>query len=288
MAGRGGSPGAAGPPAVAGGAETGAGAGAGARAGAAVAARRSLTWRRTSASRIRPLRPVPVTSESSAPELAREAAHRRWWRETRRCAGRGSSEASRSAADGEALRGRAGRRHPIRPPRPRARPAAPPAPPAPLPCPAPPPSPEDRPPTRSRRLPPTAGPPPSRPCPRSPIRARAARLPARPSSPRSTRSSATTPRRRRGDVHRRLVALQGEERVVELDPVPGGDQELDHRHPGEVSDVRNEDLDPLRHDSSGPPRVTGPRGAHGRDRRGSAGWRRGRSRRGAARRRPGP
>ena len=55
------------------------------------------------------------------------------------------------------------------------------------------------------------------------------------------------PRGRGGDVHRRLVALQGEEGVVVFDPVPGGDQKLDHRDAGEVPDVRDRDLDPLSH-----------------------------------------
>ena len=99
------------------------------------------------------------------------------------------------------------------------------------------------------------------------------------------------PRGRGGDVHRRLVALESEERVVEFHPVPGGDQKLDHRDPGEVPDVRDRDLDSLRHArrrSSRPPFASGSPGAAARGRRGSAGWRRGPSRRGAARRRRGP
>ena len=45
-----------------------------------------------------------------------------------------------------------------------------------------------------------------------------------------------------GDVHGRLVRLQGDDRVVDRDLVAGGDVHLDDRHAGEVADVGQADL----------------------------------------------
>ncbi len=47
----------------------------------------------------------------------------------------------------------------------------------------------------------------------------------------------------RGDLHGRLVALERQQGLVDLDPVPGGDQDLDHGHVGEVADVGQDHRD---------------------------------------------
>ena len=56
-------------------------------------------------------------------------------------------------------------------------------------------------------------------------------------------------RRRRRDLHRRLVGFQRHQRVFGADLVAFLDQDLDHRHVLEVADIGNLDLD----------RVVGPR-----------------------------
>jgi hypothetical protein len=48
---------------------------------------------------------------------------------------------------------------------------------------------------------------------------------------------------RRRHVHRRLVRLERNQRILDLDCVARFDQDLDHRHVGEVADVRNLDFD---------------------------------------------
>ena len=52
-------------------------------------------------------------------------------------------------------------------------------------------------------------------------------------------------RGRRGDVHRRLVGLQRDQRIVDLDLGTGGDMDLDDLHALEVADVGDLDLDRL-------------------------------------------
>ena len=61
-------------------------------------------------------------------------------------------------------------------------------------------------------------------------------------SPGETLTSAIVARERRRDVHRRLVGLERDERVLGRDDVAGRDEDLDHRHVGEVPDVGNEYL----------------------------------------------
>src|SRR4029453_10482246 len=53
-----------------------------------------------------------------------------------------------------------------------------------------------------------------------------------------------------GDVHGRLVRLQGDDGVVDRDLVAGGDVDLDDRHAGEVADVGQADLGRRAHGSS--------------------------------------
>ena len=48
---------------------------------------------------------------------------------------------------------------------------------------------------------------------------------------------------RRRHVHRRLVRLQRDQRILGLDRIAALDQHLDDRHVGEIADVRNLDLD---------------------------------------------
>ena len=50
-------------------------------------------------------------------------------------------------------------------------------------------------------------------------------------------------RGRRGHVHRRLVGLERDQRVLGRDLVARGDEDLDDRDVGEVADVRDLDLD---------------------------------------------
>ena len=49
-------------------------------------------------------------------------------------------------------------------------------------------------------------------------------------------------RRRRGNVHRGLVAFQREQGLFRLDPVAGADQDFDDLHALEIANVRNEDV----------------------------------------------
>ena len=49
-------------------------------------------------------------------------------------------------------------------------------------------------------------------------------------------------RSRGGHLHRRLVRLQRDQRVVDGNGIAGRDVDLDHRYVGEVADVRNLDL----------------------------------------------
>ena len=50
------------------------------------------------------------------------------------------------------------------------------------------------------------------------------------------------PRLRRGHVHRRLVGLERDQRILDRDLVSGGDVDLDHRDVGEVPDVGDADF----------------------------------------------
>ena len=92
---------------------------------------------------------------------------------------------------------------------------------------------------------------------------------------------------RRRDLHRRLVALDGDQALLDLDGVAGLDEDLDHRDLVEVADVGHEHRD----------RTAARRGSRRRRRRGRRGrcrrgrWRRSgcrRRRRGAPRRFPAP
>ena len=72
-------------------------------------------------------------------------------------------------------------------------------------------------------------------------------MPSETLSPTRDLSSLTVPACRRGHVHRRLVGLERDQRVLGADLVAGRDEDLDHRDVGEVADVG--DLRP-RHQSS--------------------------------------
>ena len=50
----------------------------------------------------------------------------------------------------------------------------------------------------------------------------------------------------RGHVHRRLVGLERDQRVLGGDRVADRDEDLDHGHVGEVADVRDLDLRSVR------------------------------------------
>src|SRR4029453_7389784 len=91
----------------------------------------------------------------------------------------------------------------------------------------------------------SAGPPPA------PAAARSSRTwPSETSSPTPPPRSRTVPGLGGGDVHGRLVRLQGDDRVVDRDLVAGGDVDLDDRHAGEVADVGQADLGRRAHGSS--------------------------------------
>ena len=60
-------------------------------------------------------------------------------------------------------------------------------------------------------------------------------------SPTATSRESTIARMRRGDVHRRLVAFQRDQRSLRLYAVPGGDEHLDDGDVAEVADVRDGD-----------------------------------------------
>ena len=51
------------------------------------------------------------------------------------------------------------------------------------------------------------------------------------------------PRVGRGDLHGRLVALEREERLVDLDAIPRSNQDLDHRDIREIADIGQDDGD---------------------------------------------
>ena len=68
-------------------------------------------------------------------------------------------------------------------------------------------------------------------------------LPSLTLSPTLTLTSLTSPRDRRRHVHRRLVRLERDERVLRLHGVARLDHDLDDRHVLEVADVRNFDFD---------------------------------------------
>ena len=61
-------------------------------------------------------------------------------------------------------------------------------------------------------------------------------------SPTETSIAATLPALGRGDLHRGLVGLEHDERVLGGDLVADGDEDLDHGDVVEVPDVRNQDL----------------------------------------------
>ena len=83
-------------------------------------------------------------------------------------------------------------------------------------------------------------------------------------SPTLTSSSPTLPGRRARDLHRRLVGLQDDERVLLGDLLADLDEDLDDGDVGEVADVRDDDVHQsrtLRRSSSTPLRCTQKRAA---------------------------
>ena len=81
-------------------------------------------------------------------------------------------------------------------------------------------------------------------------RASAARCPPTPGRRSPTLSCVTVPANGRRDVHRRLVGLERDQRVLGLDLVAGRDVDLDHRHVGEIPDVGDADFGDLGHSSA--------------------------------------
>ena len=183
---------------------------------------RRTDW--TSSLMIRPLRPLPVTCVQVDAELAREPPHRRAGVDrtaaVRLRRGRGAGRVRGGAAARLAAGGSASA-----PPRSRPRRA-----------------PTTRWARRGRR--------PPRPAASSPRPASSrvgssvsSSLPCETWSPTLTLHLADRPGERRRHVHRRLVGLEREQRVVDRHRVAGRDEDLDDRDVLEVADVRNFDRD---------------------------------------------